>query len=109
MPTLRSAPLVGVIAGSSIAALVAIGAPQAHAANGVFVFTGSKGQESIPFPEEDKCYPTPGGTVGMNYSVADAYLYTDTECTIGKDAGNIGPFANRSVPFESVRLRTSGS
>lgn len=110
MPSFRrSAPLAGVMAVSTMAALVAIGTPQAHAANGVFVYTAKAGQESIPFPEEDKCYATPGGSVGMNYTVADAYLYTDAKCTIGKDAGNIGPFANRSVAFEGVKLRTSGT
>lgn len=94
---------------AAIAPLVAVGAPDAHAANGVFVYTGKSGQQSIPFPEEDKCYATPGGKAGTNYSTGDAYLYTDAKCTIGKDAGNIGPLANSAVPFEGVRLRTSGS
>ncbi|MGQ0845655.1 MAG: hypothetical protein ACT4QF_16145 [Sporichthyaceae bacterium] len=109
MHTRRSAPIAGLMAAGSLAGLVALGAPTAHAANGVFVYTGTSGQESIPFPDEDKCYATPGGTAAMNYSAGDAYLYTDAKCTIGKDAGQVKPFANSAVEFEGVKLRTAGT
>lgn len=96
--------LVVAAGAAATAGLVTFGAPAtAEAAFGVFVWNGDK---YIPNPVEDQCYPTPGGMMADNMSFGDAFLYTDAKCTIGKDAGNAGPFASADVPFESVRLRT---
>jgi hypothetical protein len=106
----RSTGRLAVIsAAAATAALVGIAAPTgAHAANGVFVYADAKGgQQSIPFPEENKCYSTKGATGAANYTAGDAYVYTDDHCTIGKDAGNIPRFQNTMVGFNSVVLRTS--
>jgi hypothetical protein len=45
--------------------------------------------------------------MAANYTPGDAYLYTDSSCTIGKDAGNVKPFADNTVEFNSVRIHTS--
>lgn len=93
---------------SSTLCLVGLAVPSAaHAANGVFLYTGPDGQQSIPFPDEDKCYPAEGAKMAANYTPGDAYLYTDSSCTIGKDAGNVKPFANNTVEFNSLRIHTS--
>lgn len=99
--------LVVAAGAAATAGLVTMGAPAtAEAAAGVFIWNGSK---YIPNPAENQCYPTPGGKMANNMSFGDAYLYTDAKCTIGKDAGNAGPFKSAEVEFESVVLRTQAS
>ena len=79
----------------------------AHAANGVFLYEGANGQQSIPFPDEDKCYKAQGAKKATNYTAGDGYLYTDDSCTVGKDAGQVQRFTSTSVEFNSFRIHTS--
>lgn len=101
-------PLLTVLGCAALLALTVPAAPPAGAAAGLFVYDTPAGRQVIPFPDENKCYPTPGATAAMNYTRGDAYFYTDADCTIGKDAGNAGPFSDATVPFEGVKLRTGG-
>jgi hypothetical protein len=97
-----------VSAGAATVALVGVAASTgAQAANGFFVYQTSGGQQTIPFPEENKCYPTPSASGAMNYTAGDAYIYTDANCTIGKDAGNVPRFDKSTAGFNSVVIRTS--
>jgi hypothetical protein len=106
----RSATRIALVsAGAATIALVGVAASTgAQAASGVFVYQTSGGaQQSIPFPAENQCYPTPNAAGAMNYTAGDAYIYTDSHCTIGKDAGNVPRFDKSTVGFNSVVIRTS--
>ncbi len=91
------------------AGLLALAAPSAEAAAGVFVWTGPGGDNPVPFPADDQCIATPGATAAKNFTVADGFLFTDANCTLGMEAGDISAFQEIAVGFESVRLRTPAS
>lgn len=103
----RRRRVAAVLVTAGAAGLVGFGAPSpADAAAGVFVWTGGGSDTPIPFPSDDQCYPTPGGSGADNYTAADAFFYTDAACSTGSEAGNTGPFTEFSGTFESVRVRT---
>ncbi|MBA3742627.1 hypothetical protein [Sporichthya sp.] len=94
---------------AATAALVTLGAPAADAAVGVVVWTGPSGDTPIPFPADDQCFATPGATGAHNYSIADAFVFTDASCTTGQEAGSFSAFKDFDGAFESVRVRTPAS
>jgi len=96
------------LAGAAVVGVVASTAPAAGAASGFFSWTGISGQQLIFFPDDDKCYPTPGGSLALNYTAADALLFSDGYCTSGQDAGDVPPFAHNSARFNSMKLRITG-
>jgi hypothetical protein len=101
------------VAAGVLGAAVAVGVaspavPPAHATNGFFGWTGFSGQQVVPFPDEDKCYPTPGGSVALNYTAADGHLFSDGYCTSGQDGGgHIAAYTQQSVRFNSFKLHMS--
>lgn len=102
------ARIAACLAAAGFVGALALAAPtSAGAAPGVFVWTGSGGDTPIPFPTDDQCYATPGGTGAQNFTPADAFFYVDPACTITMEAGNAGPFSGFANAFESVVLRTS--
>lgn len=104
--TLRLALAAAVAA---TAGLITLGAPSAGAAVGVLIWTGPGGDTPVPFPADDQCFATPGATGAMNYSIADAFVFTDANCTTGMEAGSFSAFQGFSGGFESFRVRTPAS
>lgn len=105
-----AARLAAAVAAAGLAGLVGLAAPAgAQAASGFFIWTGPGGDTPLPFPADDQCFATPGATAAKNFTTADAFLFTDAECTTGKDIDSASAFEQVGVAFESVRLRTPAS
>ena len=98
----RIALALGALVAASAAGFLTAGTAQSS--TGLFVWTGKHGSHQVPFPADDKCFKAPGGKAAQNYTAADAYLYTDAKCTVGKDADSVPPGKSSAVPFESFRV-----
>lgn len=110
MITRNPASRLAAVAAAGLLGAVALVAPtSAHAATGIFMWTGPAGDTPIPFPADDQCFATPDATAAKNYTTADAFLFDDADCTTGRDAGSLSAFKDLSVGFQSVRLRTPAS
>lgn len=105
MRSLSSRLALGV-AVAATAGLVTLGAPAAGAATGVLIWTGPDGDTPIPMPADDQCFPTPGATGSANYTTADAFVFTDANCTTGLEAGSFSAFQTFAGEFSSIRVRT---
>jgi hypothetical protein len=77
-----------------------------HSASGIITYSVKGRPAGIVEPTDKTCVKTPGGSNAKNYTFSDLFLFTDADCTIGKEIARAGPLGSPDADFESFSMNT---